>query len=100
LSDENEALVRRHYEEILNERNLETLAGFQANEQMVEPVRRGCFSDFTSFPDLHCSVDEVIDRGRATGFGPALRARLPGGCGDEQAARAGEGGDDDDRGAC
>ena len=63
MSDGNKALVRRYYDEILNERKLETLAGYWADEQMIEPVRRGCFSYFTAFPDLHCSVDELIAEG-------------------------------------
>jgi predicted ester cyclase len=63
MSDENKALVRRYYDEILNERKLETLAGYWADEQMIEPVRRGCFSYFTAFPDLHCNVDELIAEG-------------------------------------
>ena len=60
MSEENKALVRRYYDEILNERKLETLASYWADEQMIEPVRRGCFSYFTAFPDLHCSVEELI----------------------------------------
>lgn len=63
MSDENKALVRRYYDEILNERKLETLANYWADAQMVEPVRRGCFSYFTAFPDLHCSVEELIAEG-------------------------------------
>jgi predicted ester cyclase len=63
MSEENKALVRRYYDEILNERKLETLAGYWTDEQMIEPVRRGCFSYFTAFPDLHCNVDELIAEG-------------------------------------
>jgi predicted ester cyclase len=63
MSDENKALVRRYYDEILNERKLETLAAYWVDEQMIEPVRRGCFSYFTAFPDLHCNVDELIAEG-------------------------------------
>jgi predicted ester cyclase len=63
MSEENKTLVRRYYDEILNARKLETLAGYWADEQRIEPVRRGCFSYFTAFPDLHCSVEELIAEG-------------------------------------
>jgi len=63
MPDDNKALVRRYYDEILNARKLETLASYWADEQMIEPVRRGCFSYFTAFPDLHCSVDDLIAEG-------------------------------------
>jgi predicted ester cyclase len=63
MSDENQALVRRDYDQILNARKLETLAGYWADEQLMERVRRGCFSYFTAFPDLHCSADELIAEG-------------------------------------
>ena len=33
------------------------------DERMVEGVRRGCFSYFEAFPDLHVSVDELIAEG-------------------------------------
>jgi predicted ester cyclase len=29
--------------------------------RIVEGVRRGCFSYFTAFPDLHVSLDELIE---------------------------------------
>jgi steroid delta-isomerase-like uncharacterized protein len=60
MTEENKALVRRYYDEILNARKLETLPAFWADEQMIEPVRRGCFSYFTAFPDLHVAIDELI----------------------------------------
>jgi predicted ester cyclase len=63
VSEENKALVRRYYDQILNGRELETLPSFWADEQMIEPVRRGCFSYFTAFPDLHVSIDELIAEG-------------------------------------
>jgi len=63
MSEENKALVRRYYDEILNARKLETLGSYWADEQMIEPVRRGCFSYFTAFPDLHCSVEELVAEG-------------------------------------
>jgi predicted ester cyclase len=63
MTEENKALVRRYYDEILNARKLETLPVFWADEQMIEPVRRGCFSYFTAFPDLHVAIDELIAEG-------------------------------------
>lgn len=63
MTEENKALVRRYYDEILNARKLETLPAFWADEQMIEPVRRGCFSYFTAFPDLHVAIDELIAEG-------------------------------------
>ena len=30
---------------------------------LVEGVRRGCFSYFNAFPDLHCSLDEFVAEG-------------------------------------
>ena len=63
MTEENKALVRRYYGEILNARKLETLPAFWADEQMIEPVRRGCFSYFTAFPDLHVAIDELIAEG-------------------------------------
>ena len=30
---------------------------------MVEGVRRGCFSYFNAFPDMHVSLDELIGEG-------------------------------------
>jgi steroid delta-isomerase-like uncharacterized protein len=63
MTEENKALVRRYYDEILNARKLETLPAFWADEQMIEPVRRGCFSYFTAFRDLHVAIDELIAEG-------------------------------------
>jgi predicted ester cyclase len=63
MSEDNKALVRRYYDQILNERKLETLGDYWADESMIEPVRRGCFSYFTAFPDLHVAADELIAEG-------------------------------------
>jgi steroid delta-isomerase-like uncharacterized protein len=60
MSEQNKALVRRYYEDVLNGRNLEAVADYFADERVVEGVRRGCFSYFQAFPDLHCSVEELI----------------------------------------
>ena len=63
MSQEHKALVRRYYDEVLNGRNLDAVGEFFADERMVEGVRRGCFAYFTAFPDLHCSLDELIAEG-------------------------------------
>ena len=63
MSDQNKQLVRRYYDEVLNGRELDAVGDFFADERMVDGVRRGCFSYFTAFPDLHISVDEVIAEG-------------------------------------
>jgi steroid delta-isomerase-like uncharacterized protein len=63
MSEENKELVRRYYGDVLNGRNLDTVGDYFADERMVEGVRRGCFSYFEAFPDLHVSVDELIAEG-------------------------------------
>lgn len=60
MSEQNKALVQRYYDEVLNGRNLDAVGDYFADERVVEGVQRGCFSYFQSFPDLHCSVDELI----------------------------------------
>jgi predicted ester cyclase len=61
--NENKARVQRYYDEVLNGRNLDAVEEYFADERMVERVRGGCFSYFQSFPDLHCSIDELIAEG-------------------------------------
>lgn len=63
MSDQNKALVRRYYDQVINGRDLDAVDQFFADEQIVERVRRGCFSYFQSFPDLHVSLDELIAEG-------------------------------------
>jgi predicted ester cyclase len=63
MSDQNKTLVHRYYDEVLNGRNLDAVEEYFADERVVEGVRRGCFSYFQAFPDLHCSVDELIAEG-------------------------------------
>jgi predicted ester cyclase len=63
MSDENKDIVRRYYAEVINGRDLDAVDTFFADERMVEGVRRGCFSYFTSFPDMHVSLDELIAEG-------------------------------------
>jgi predicted ester cyclase len=65
MSEQNKDLVRKYYEEVINGRNLDAVGDYFADERVVEGVRRGCFSYFTSFPDLHVSLDELIAEGDA-----------------------------------
>jgi steroid delta-isomerase-like uncharacterized protein len=60
VHDDNKALVRRYYEQVLNGRDLDAVGDYFANERMVEGVRAGCFSYFTAFPDLHSSIEELV----------------------------------------
>jgi predicted ester cyclase len=60
MSDENKTLVKQYYETVINGRDLDAVGEFFADERIVEMVRRGCFSYFQSFPDLHVSLDELI----------------------------------------
>ena len=63
MSDQNKELVRRYYEQVMNGRDLDAVENYFADERVVEGVRRGCFAYFASFPDLHISLDELIEEG-------------------------------------
>jgi predicted ester cyclase len=63
VSEQNKEIVRRYYDEVLNGRNLDAVGDYFADERMVEGVRRGCFSYFTAFPDLHVALDEFVAEG-------------------------------------
>jgi steroid delta-isomerase-like uncharacterized protein len=63
MSEENKALVRGYYADVLNGRNLGAVGDYFADERLVEGVKRGCFAYFQAFPDLHSSVDELIAEG-------------------------------------
>jgi len=63
MSEQNKELVRRYYRDVINGRQLDTVGEFFADERMVEGVKRGCFSYFQAFPDLHSSIDELIAEG-------------------------------------
>lgn len=63
MSDEMKGLVRSYDAEVINGRDLDRVEDYFADERMVENVRRGCFSYFQSFPDLHVSIDELIAEG-------------------------------------
>ena len=63
MSEQNKAAVRSYYEHVLNGRNLDDVGEYFENEQLAERIRRGCFSYFRSFPDLHCAIDDLIAEG-------------------------------------
>jgi predicted ester cyclase len=63
MSDQNKDVVRSYYAQVINGRDLDAVDTFFADERMVEGVRRGCFSYFTAFPDMHVSLDELIAEG-------------------------------------
>lgn len=60
---EQKDVVKEYYARVLNGRDLDAVGEFFADERMVEMVRRGCFSYFEAFPDLHVSLDELIGEG-------------------------------------
>jgi predicted ester cyclase len=63
MSHDTKALVRSYYAEVLNGRDLDRVEEYYADPRLVEGVRRGCFSYFQAFPDLHCNIDELIAEG-------------------------------------
>jgi predicted ester cyclase len=63
MSEQNKDLVRAYYDQVINGRDLDAVADFFADERVVEGVRKGCFSYFQSFPDLHVSLDEFVAEG-------------------------------------
>lgn len=63
MLEQSKELVRRYYDTVINGRDLDAVADFFADERIVESVRRGCFSYFQSFPDMHVSLDELIAEG-------------------------------------
>lgn len=63
MLDQNKELVRRYYDEVLNGRNLDAVVEYFADERIVARVRGGCFSYFAAFPDLHCSIEELVAEG-------------------------------------
>lgn len=53
-------IIRRYYEQVFVEREIDAIAGFWADPDMASAVTRGCLSYFDAFPDLHISLDELI----------------------------------------
>ena len=63
MSEQNKELVRRYYETVYNERNVESVGEYFADPETVERVKRGCFMYIRAFPDLHISVEELVAEG-------------------------------------
>ena len=63
MSDDGKAVIRRYYDEVINGRDLDAVGDYFTDERVVEGVRRGCFAYFSSFPDLHVALDELIGEG-------------------------------------
>ena len=63
MTDENKALVRRYYEQVLNGRDLDAVERYFGDERVAQGVRAGCFAYFQAFPDLYASIDELIAEG-------------------------------------
>ena len=74
MSEQGKQVVRDYYERVINERDLDAVAEFFADERMVEGVRKGCFAYFEAFPDMHVSLDELIVEGESV----FLRSTLTG----------------------
>ena len=74
MSEQNKALIKAYYDEVLNGRHLDAVADYFADERMVEGVRKGCFAYFEAFPDMHVSLDELIAEGESV----FLRSTLTG----------------------
>ena len=63
MSEQTKTLVRSWYADVMNGRELDRVDEYFADERLAEGIRRGCFSYFQSFPDLHISIDELIAEG-------------------------------------
>jgi hypothetical protein len=57
MSQQNKEVVIRYYDQVINGRDLDAVSDYFADERIVEGVRRGCFSYFTAFPDMHVALD-------------------------------------------
>jgi predicted ester cyclase len=63
MSEQNKQQVRRYYEEVLNGRNLDAVERYFVDERLIAGIRAGCFKYFQAFPDLHCSIEELVAEG-------------------------------------
>ena len=79
MSQENEALIRRWFDEVWNQRREEAIDDMMADDVSAlglppEPMRgREAFKQFyrpfiAAFPDFHVSVEEVISEGDRVAF--------------------------------
>jgi steroid delta-isomerase-like uncharacterized protein len=60
MSEQNKNLVRRYYDQVINGRDLDAVGDYFADERVAGWVRKGCFSYFQAFPDLHVALDEFV----------------------------------------
>jgi steroid delta-isomerase-like uncharacterized protein len=63
MSEQNKNLVRRYYDQVINGRDLDAAGDYFADERTAGWVRKGCFSFFQAFPDLHVALDEFVAEG-------------------------------------
>jgi predicted ester cyclase len=56
-------IIRSYYEQVFNGRELDRIGDYWADQQMREAVTRGCMTYIDAFPDLHVSLDELIEEG-------------------------------------
>lgn len=73
LSEQNKALVRRMFEEVWNERNLDVLdeicapdyygVGPYGDERGPDGVKQGVTSRVAAFPDVHATIEDMIAEG-------------------------------------
>ena len=57
---DNKEVIGRYYEQVFNNREIDAIGDYWADQKMREAVTRGCLSYFEAFPDLHISLDELI----------------------------------------
>src|SRR5215203_5320157 len=60
MSD-NKEILTRYYDRVFNSREVGAIAEYWADEKMQAAVTRGCISYLDSFPDLHISLEELIE---------------------------------------
>jgi predicted ester cyclase len=62
MTEGNATLVRRYYDEAVNAGDVERIDDFFPPE-VAERVKAGCTAYLQAFPDLHSSLDEVLEQG-------------------------------------
>ena len=73
-TEENKAIVRRYIEEVINKRNLAAVVelydtnyvGHLAGMEDIrgpEGLKQAVATFFTAFPDLHCTVEDMVAEG-------------------------------------
>lgn len=59
MSDSKE-VIGRYYEQVFNNREIDAIGDYWADQKMKDAATRGCLSYLDAFPDLHISLDELI----------------------------------------